>query len=138
VTIAPVPRDLTYEFWHQAVARRRPVSFIGDEPACWLASFDPYRRPCTNDRRWQAFHFLGRQEIRTHPPLGMLTPEELVELEWDPRNGGPGCLVHHVAYDGQDGRPERLVVPRASLPADTEEFIAERGLDLLAERKFSA
>jgi hypothetical protein len=120
------------------MARRRPVPFIGNEPACWLASFDPYKRPCSNDRRWQAFHFFGKQEIRTHPPLFGLTPEEFVELEWDARNGGPGCVVHHVAFDHGDGRVEALVVPRLALPDDVEDFAQERGLQSLAERRFSA
>ena len=120
------------------MARRRPVPFLNDEPACWLASFDPYKRPCSNDRKWQAFHFFGKQEIRTHGPLRDLTPEDFVYLEWDPRNGGPGCVVHHVAFDHQAGRAKALVVPRLALPGDVEEFVDERGLESLAERRFPA
>lgn len=138
MTIAKPPPELAHEFWRVAMARRRPVPFINDEPACWLASFDPYQRPCTNDRKWQAFHFFGKQEIRNHPPLFGLTALEFVELEWDPRNGGPGCLVHHVSFDHQDGRPKALVVPRSALPGDVEEFVDERGLESLAQRRFPA
>lgn len=120
------------------MARPRSPRFRRGAPACWLASFDPYERPCSNDRRWQAFHFFGKQEIRTHPPLRDLTPADFVYLEWDPRNGGPGCVVHHVAFDHGDGRPEALVVPRLALPEDVEEFAQERGLQSLAERRFPA
>lgn len=120
------------------MARRRPVPFIGGQPACWLAPFDPYERPCSNDRKWQAFHFFGKQEIRTHGPLFGLTGEEFVELEWDPRNAGPGCVTHHVAFDHGDGRPRALVVPRRALPDDVEDFALERGLLALADRRFSA
>jgi hypothetical protein len=119
------------------MVRPRPVAFLNDQPACWLASFDPYERPCSNDRRWQAFHFFGKQEIRTHPPLRGLTPEEFALLEYDARNAGPGCVTHHVAFDHGDGRQEALVVPRRHLPGDVEEFIDERGLQALAERRFS-
>lgn len=118
--------------------RRRPVPFVDERPACWLATFDPYKRPCDNSRKWQAFHFFGKQEIRNHPPLFGLTPEQFVELEWDPRNAGPGCVTHHYSFDNSDGRPRALVVPRAALPADVEEFALERGLQLLAERRFPA
>lgn len=118
------------------MARPRSPRFINDAPACWLALFDPYERPCSNDRKWEAFHYFGKQEIRTCPALFGLTPEEFVELEWDPRNGGPGCKVHHVAFDHQDGRPKALVVPRLALPEDVEEFVDERGLQSLAERRF--
>lgn len=137
MTIAKPPPELKHEFWRWAMARRCPVPFIDDKPACWLASFDPYERPCTTDRRWQAFHFFGKQEIRTHPPLFGLTPEEFMYLEWDPRNAGPGCLVHHVAFDHQDGRAKALIVPRSALPGDVEDFVDERGLESLAQRRFS-
>lgn len=138
MTIAKPPPELAHEFWRVAMARRRPVPFLNDEPACWLASFDPYERPCSNDRKWEAFHFFGKQEIRNHPPLFGLTPLEFVELEWDPRNGGPGCKVHHVAFDHQDGRAKALIVPRLALPGDVEEFVDERGLESLAQRRFPA
>lgn len=135
--VKPSP-ELKHEFREAAFRRRRRPAFIHHAPACWLAPFDPYSRPCSNDRKWQAFHFFGKQEIRNHPPLFGLTPEDFVELEWDPRNGGPGCVTHHYAFDNSDGRPKRLVVPRASLPADVEEFAEERGLQTLTESRFPA
>lgn len=138
MTIAKPPPELAHEFWRVAMARPRSPRFLNDEPACWLAPFDPYERPCSNDRKWEAFHFFGKQEIRTHPPLFGLTPEDFMYLEYDPRNGGPGCKVHHVAFDHQDGRAKALIVPRLALPADVEEFVDERGLESLAQRRFPA
>lgn len=117
------------------MARERPVPFIGGAPACWLASFDPLERLCRG--KWEAFHFIGKQEIRTLYALGFLTPDDFMLLEWDPRNAGPGCVEHHRPFDSFTGGP-RLVVPRAALPGDTEGFVEERGLQSIAERRFSS
>jgi hypothetical protein len=117
------------------MARRRPVPFIANAPACWLASFDPEKRLCKG--KWEAFHFLGKQEMRNCPELyGLEDPEAMMLIEYDPRNGGPGCIEHHRPFDSFTGG-ERLVVPRLALPEDVEEFIDERGLPNLAERRFS-
>lgn len=136
MTIVKPSAELSHGFWVAAMARPRRPAFIHHAPACWLATFDPYSRPCDNSRKWQAFHFFGKQEIRNHPPLFGLTPEGFVELEWDARNGGPGCVTHHYAFDNSDGRPKALVVPRTSLPDDVEEFSEERGLQILCDRRF--
>ncbi len=134
--IVKPPPELSSQFHEQAMRRERPVPFIAEAPACWLASFDPLKRLCKG--KWEAFHFFGKQELRNCPELRGLTPEELMLIEWDARNAGPGCVEHHRRFDNlaDAGPGSALVVPRSSLPADVEEFIAERGIPCLAERRF--
>jgi len=134
--IVKPPRDVAEAFWQAAMRRERPVPFIAEAPACWLASFDPLERLCKG--KWEAFHFFGKQELRNCPELRGLSPEELMLIEWDSRNAGPGCVEHHRRFDklADAGPGTDLVVPRSSLPADVEEFIAEYGIVSLASRRF--
>lgn len=136
MTLKPPP-EISEAFWLEAMRRERPEPFIGEQPACWLAPFDPLKRLCKG--KWEAFHFLGRQEIRNYPPYFGLDPEVIMLAEWDPRLGGPGCVEHHRRYDrhADAGPGSSLVVPRLALPSDVEECIQERGLEILAERRFS-
>jgi hypothetical protein len=72
--------------------------------------------------------------VRYDPRLA-LTPPDLPPERWreacrtlddllmDPRNG---VLVRRYHHDALEGR--RLVIPRALLPLDAEEFVAELGL----------
>jgi hypothetical protein len=115
--------------------------FIDQLPACWLASFDPLKRPCSTHGRWEAFHFLGKQEMRNCPELyGLEDPEMVALIEYDDRNAGPGCVEHHRRFDklADAGPGSELVVPRSSLPWDVEEFIDEYGLEALADSRFPA
>lgn len=136
MTIVKPPPELSEGFWLAARHRERPVPFIAGAPACWLAPFDPLKRLCKG--KWEAFHFIGKQEIRNLPAFaGILTPEDLMPMEWDPRNAGIGCVEHHRPFDSFTGGP-RLVVPRAALQEDTEEFIFDYMLESIAERRFSS
>lgn len=132
-------RGLQAAFRRVAMERRYPAMFLGGQRACWLATYDPLKRPCS-EGRWEAFHFLGRQEIRNHPPFFGLDPEIVALIEWDPRLGAPGCVEHHRRYDrhADAGPGSALVVPRLLVPDDVEECIAERGLESIAERRFRA
>jgi hypothetical protein len=112
---------------------RHPM-FIDQRPVCWLAPFDPQRKPCGGGTKWEAFHYIGRQAVRNCPTLVGLDPE-LVELaEWDPRNAGLGCVEHHRRFDSH-ATPE-LSVPYETLPTEVVEFIADWGLESECERKF--
>lgn len=115
-------------------------------PACWLARFDPFERPC--EGRLEVVHLISRQRIRNimRPLLctdlwaeGAIDPgdvEDLVQLaEWDDRNAAPGCTGHHRRFDNQQS--PGLKVPIEGLRAEAIEFILERGLDSEAERRFS-
>jgi len=134
--ILKAPAELRAAFHHEALRRRYATMFLGGQSACWLAIHDPLKRPCKG--RWEAFHFLGRQEIRHHPAFVGLDPEIVMLIEWDPRLGGPGCVEHHRRYDRHVIVPHGdLVVPRFAVPEDVEECIAERGLDSIADRRFS-
>lgn len=132
------PPDLAAAFYAEAFKLPRVPAFIDCKPACWLAPFDPLHVPCANDRRWEAFHFLGRQEIRNYPPFAGLDLETLATIEWDPRLGGPGCVEHHRRYDSQaDAGPNSdLVIPASVLPNRLRAFLVERGLHDLAKRRF--
>lgn len=128
-----IKRGLTYCFYREAMRRPYSPLFIDRRRVCWLARFDPLHRPC--EGRVEAFHFIGRQQIRNCPTLHGLHPD-LVELaEWDDRNGGPGCELHHRGYDSHTA--PRLIVPFAEVPLDTIECITEWGLESEAERRFS-
>lgn len=115
-------------------------------PACWLAQFDAFERPCSGEL--EAFHFIGRQRIRNvlRPLLltdlwadGAIDPadvDDLVELaEWDPRNAGPGCEGHHRRFDSH--LTPKLEVPLEALPFPAVLFVCEWGFDTEAERKFT-
>lgn len=120
-------------------AMRRPYSlFVAQRRVCWLARFDPLKRPC--EERFEAFHFIGRQQIRNCPTLRGLDPELIELAEWDDRNAGPGCIGHHRRYDNHaDAGPgSALVVPFEALDDELKEFIEDWGLQSEAERLFSA
>lgn len=131
-------RGLQTAFHRVAMERPYATMFLAGQRACWLAIHDPLKRPCAG--HWEAFHFVGRQEIRNHPPFFGLDPEIIMLIEWDPRLGGPGCVEHHRRYDkhADAGPGSALVVPEWALPADVEECVEERGLQSIAERRFSA
>lgn len=119
--------------FHRAGTRipRSPV-FLNQRPCCWLAPFDPYKRPC--DGKWEAIHFIGRQQIRNSPTLHGLDPEFVTLAEWDPRNAGLGCVAHHRPFDSHS--TPTFKVPASALPEDVVEFIYDWGLESEAERKF--
>ena len=132
------PPDISYGFHEAAMKRHYATMLLGGQLACWLAIHDPFKRPCSG--KFEAFHFLGRQQIRLTHALWGLDPELVMLIEWDPRLGAPGCVEHHRRYDGHaDAGPgSALLVPRLAVPDDVEECIAERGLDSIAECRFSA
>jgi hypothetical protein len=121
-------------FHRAALERLRSPMFIDHKQACWLAPLDPLEKPCGGGWKWEAFHFIGRQAIRKSPTLWGVDPELLILAEWDPRNGGPGCVDHHRRFDSH-ATPE-LVVCHETLPPDVQDFIADWGLEPEAERKF--
>lgn len=107
---------------------------------CWLAQFDEAERPCED--RIEAFHFVGRQRVRN--VLGPLLPtltlaggfevvdrraaaELVAQAEWDPRNGGPACTVHHRAYDSH--LATGLKLPADSVPRHVLNFALDWGLE---------
>lgn len=137
--IVKPPPGIAAAFHKAAMTRPRSPMFIDQRPVCWLAPFDPLKRPCKG--RWEAFHFFGKQEVRNSPALyGLEDPEQMMLIEYDDRNAGPGCVEHHRRLDKQaDAGPETgIVVPRLALPWDVEEFIAEYGFEILAESRFPA
>jgi hypothetical protein len=123
-----------------------PLRLYEGGPACWLKQFDPLDRPCSGEL--EAFHFIGRQRIRSvlrhQLALGLETlglflredVDDLVELaEWDSRNGGPACTGHHRRFDSH--ATPALVLPAWVTPGPFREFIREWGLETEVERKFS-
>lgn len=135
--ILKAPAEIREAFRVEAMKRHYMTRFLGGQPACWLAIHDPLKRLCKG--KWEAFHFLGRQEIRNLPAFVGLDPELVMLMEWDARLGGPGCVEHHRRYDKHSdaGPGSELVVPRYAVPDDVEEAIEDYGLDTLAERRFS-
>jgi hypothetical protein len=149
------PRHLT-EAFHQAglswylhgdQAPDHVLRLYDGGPACWLAQFDEYERPCSGEL--EVFHFISRQRIRNvlspllleasfDDSFELVSREllaDLVELaEWDPRNAGPGCEGHHRRFDSH--RTPELKVPLEALPHQLGPFLWERGLLSEAERKF--
>lgn len=122
------PSNLTVTFHGAAMQRAREIG-----RSCFLEPFDKEKRPCVG--RFEAFHFFGRQELRNSPALYGLEREIVELIEWDCRNAGLGCEGHHRPFD-RHATPI-LILPRIVLPEDVEEFIDERGLEMLAERRFS-
>lgn len=130
--IPKASRSLTHAF-HQAGMRiPRSPYFIDEKPCCWLAPHDPHERPC--DGKWEAIHFIGRQQIRHCPTLHGIGDELLVLAEWDPRNAGLGCVAHHRPFDSHS--TPTFEVPAEALPGHVIEFIHAWGLESEAERKF--
>lgn len=101
--------------------------------SCFLEPFDKESRECFG--RFEALHFFGRQELRNAPCFYGLEREIMELIEWDVRNAALGCEGHHRRFD-RHATPT-LILPRSALPADTEEFVVERGIESLAERRFS-
>ncbi len=137
--IAKPPPGIAAAFHKSAMRRPCDPMFVDQRRVCWLFPFDPLKRHCKG--RWEAFHFLGKQEVRNSPALyGLDDPEMMALIEYDDRNAGPGCVEHHRRLDSQaDAGPDSaLVVPRSALPWDVEEYIAEYGLESLAESRFPA
>ena len=121
------PRELTAGFHGAALQRARELGC-----SCFLAPFDDENRYCFG--KWEAFHFFGRQELRNAPALYGLERDYVELIEWDGRNAGLGCEGHHRRLD-RHATPT-LILPRIALPDDTEEFVADYGLESLAERRF--
>lgn len=99
---------------------------------CWLATFDPRGRPCYG--RMEACHFLKRQAVErdvaynVRDRLEADVVEDLAHLAaWDPRNGIPGCEVHHGRFDSHLMPP--LEVDREHVPEDVEAFARDWGLE---------
>lgn len=111
---------------------------------CWLAQFDHEHRAC--EGKIEAFHFFGRQEVRNalvgmpeawldQMYTGCDPREEVKQLaEWDPRNGGPGCEVHHRRFDAH--LTPTLKVPVQALPTHVLGFALDWGLEAAGERRF--
>ena len=122
--------------------------YVNEECPCWLAQFDPLGQPCEINARGlhEAFHFFGRQEIRDalwgapeawlgEMYFGSDPREEVIQLaEWDPRNGGVGCELHHRRFDSQ--LTPTLTVPAQALPLHVLRFAVDRGLESRGERRF--
>jgi hypothetical protein len=86
-------------------------------------------RPC--EGKLQACHFLKRQRVR-HALEALGFDRELIQLaEWDPRNGVPGCEMHHQRFDSQRMPP--LAVPRHLVPVPVVDFTAAWGLETQLE-----
>jgi hypothetical protein len=121
---------------------------------CWLAQFDEEHRDC--EGKIEAFHFINRQRVR-HVVGGYLPKdfasafwnEELgefefweqreidelvVQAEWDPRNAGPGCEMHHRRLDGQ--RMPQLIVPREALADQVIDFASDWALETALEERY--
>ena len=130
-------RELQVAFHAEAMKRPYPTQILGGQSACLLAVRDPLKRLCKG--KWEAFHFIGRQAIRKSYALWGADPDLIALAEWDPRNGGPGCVEHHRRFDSHaDAGPDSAIeIPAFLLPADVQEFIANWGLDAEAERRFS-
>lgn len=130
-------RGLQAAFHRSAMRRPYTPAFIDQRRVCWLARFDPLERPC--EGKWEAIHFIGRQQIRNCATLRGLDPELLELAEWDPRNGGAGCVEHHRRFDNHAdaGPSSALIVPAAALDGEIVEFIYDWGLEIEAERRFS-
>ncbi len=130
-------RGLQSAFHRETMRRPYTPLFLSQRRVCWLARFDPLGRSCSG--RFEAAHFIGRQAIRNHPPLHGLDPDLIELAEWDVRNGIPACVEHHRRFDNHaDAGPgSAILVSRGTLDEELEEFIAEWGLESLAERRFS-
>lgn len=127
----------------------RPIMTTGRP--CWLAQHDPEEREC--EGKLEAFHFVGRQRVRnalgallgkptafgpietTAWLMSNLDPAELIQLaEWDPRNAGPGCEMHHRRLDAH--RMPVLEVPYEALPQQVISFAEDWGLETSLEEKY--
>lgn len=130
----------------------RPA-YPGASPWCWLAQFDPARRPCTE--HLERFHFIPRQ--RVEHALWALLPAEgawfaledadagedcatwqflgrwdvILLAAWDSRNGGFGCEGHHRRLDKhQVSLPrEQILIPYSALPGRVSQFALTFGLE---------
>lgn len=111
------------------VASREQIAYPGALRLCWLAQFDPARRPCSSTG-FERFHFIRRQDVEaalwqnlpadgawfslddvTEFEPGVLVPEtfqawqfvgrwDLIHVAaWDARNGAHACEQHHRRYD---------------------------------------
>lgn len=125
-------RGLQTGFHREATRIPRSPAFLNGKPCCWLAPHDPEGRPCAG--KWEAFHFVGRQQIRNCATLRGIEQELLDLAEWDVRNGGLGCVEHHRRFDHH--ATPTIEVHASALPEWVVEFIFDWGLEIEAERKF--
>jgi hypothetical protein len=148
--------ELTTSFWEGTVFEHiESVTLAGPASRrvapCWFRRYMGDVCPeC--DGPIQGCHFIKRQSVESVLRDLLLPPEmvyrfapleltnwigELVMLAaWDPRNGIPGCELHHAAFDG--GRlavPLRLVERAAP---EVIEFSVDYGLESLLELRCAA
>lgn len=93
---------------------------------CWLRQFSD--RPCEGPACHKA-HLLKQQTIRRAFPRGVKVPAKVL---WDPRVWRRACRRHHHDFDNG-----RLVVPRESVPEDTERFAAEHRLSWYLDKRYA-
>lgn len=118
---------------HTGIGKPYPLA----NPWCWLARFDPARRPCAGVL--ERFHYVRRQDVENamwsqlanaiyEDAEGLIQNawdwDLILVAAWDARNGGMGCEEHHRRYDGhQVSLPrERVIVPFSALPARVIHF----------------
>jgi hypothetical protein len=91
-------------------------------PACWLAQFAP-DTPC--DGRMQKAHLIRAQVIRREVSRDRA-------VVWCEAVWRPACYRHHTLLD----QSRTLTIPRAAIPAETERWAAEHGLDWWLDREY--
>lgn len=118
--------------------RERPTLYTygflpGEAPTCWLAQFAP-DVPC--DGRMEKAHLIRAQVIRRelirHHERAPLRKPERDALLWAPGVWRPACHLHHGMLD----QAKTLRIPRSALPAETEAWAAEHGLEWWLDHEF--
>lgn len=91
-------------------------------PECFFAQFAP-DVPC--DGRLEKAHLIRAQVIRRE--VGATRA-----VVWDKAVWRAACYVHHTMLD----QSRTLVIPRSAIPAETEQWAAEHGLDWWLTREY--
>lgn len=122
-----------------------PPAYVGADPLCWLAQFDPNRLPCTGQpgKVFERFHFIPRQRVEEAVfallPYGLDPADRAAIIRvaaWDSRNAELGCEHHHRRLDSHacSSRAPQIVVPYSALPTRVVHFAFDYGIDAQLDR----
>lgn len=89
---------------------------------CWLAQFAD--TPCSGV--WELAHLIKKERLRFYG-----VPESAI---WDERVVKAACKGHHDDLDG----PYGIRLTRDQIPAETQTYAAEHGLDFLLDRLYGS
>ena len=100
----------------------------GEPIECFLAAFTD--TPCGG--RMERAHLIPKQLIRRELRTLGIPRDEITAAVWDERAWRPACRYHHRHMD----MVRDLRIPREGIPADTEQYAAQYGIEWWLTREY--